>query len=210
MASNPKWCLSYKEWKTQFKDWVGNPTSDKILLSIIFFDFEYIFGNKDLYERMSNSIFRYIAKKQTFLGFLSKVTLDNPPPLGFFKQFLVEQDGENKDQFDIKSRAIRPLVDAARIFSLHHNLKINSTIARYEKLMEVEPQNRDLFESCANAFKILLQFRTLQGLKNNDSGKFVVINNLSKSDRLKLKSCFKPIKNIQDSLKLRFNVSQIP
>jgi CBS domain-containing protein len=210
MASNPKWCLSINDWKAQFKDWVKHPTSDKILLSIIFFDFEYIFGDKNLYNQMSESVFKYISKKQTFLGFLSKATLDNPPPLGFFKQFLVEQDGENKDQFDIKSRAIRPLVDAARIFSLHHSLNINNTIARYEKLMEVEPQNKDLFESCANAFKILLQFRTLQGLTNNDSGKFVDINGLSKSDRLKLKSCFKPIKNIQESLKLRFNVSQIP
>lgn len=210
MASNPKWCISLKEWKKQFKDWVNHPTSEKILLSIIFFDFEYIDGDKDLYHQMSDSVFRYIADKQTFLGFLSKVTLNNPAPLGFFKQFLVEQDGEHKDQFDIKSRAIRPLVDAARIFSLHHNLKINNTIARYEKLMEVEPQNRDFFESCANAFKILLQFRTLQGLANGDGGKFVDINNLSKADRLKLKSCFKPIKNVQESLSLRFNVSSIP
>jgi CBS domain-containing protein len=210
MASNPKWCNSLKEWKKQFKDWVNNPTADKILLSIIFFDFEYIDGDKDLYNQMSDSVFKYIAERKTFLGFLSKATLNNPAPLGFFKQFLVEQDGEHKDQFDIKSRAIRPLVDAARIFSLHHNLKINSTIARFEKLMEVEPQNRDFFESCAHAFKILLQFRTLQGLANNDGGKFVDINSLSKSDRLKLKSCFKPIKNIQESLTNRFNVTSLP
>ncbi|MGA9637301.1 DUF294 nucleotidyltransferase-like domain-containing protein [Flavobacterium sp.] len=210
MASNPKWCISLKEWKKQFKDWINHPTSDKILLSIIFFDFEYIDGDTELYNQMSDSVFRYIADKEIFLGFLSKATLNNPAPLGFFKQFLVEQDGEHKDQFDIKSRAIRPLVDAARIFSLHHNLKINNTIARYEKLMEVEPQNRDFFESCANAFKILLQFRTLQGLANNDGGKFVDINNLSKADRLKLKSCFKPIKNIQESLTTRFNVALIP
>ncbi|MCW2119794.1 DUF294 nucleotidyltransferase-like domain-containing protein [Flavobacterium sp. 7A] len=210
MASNPKWCISLKEWKKQFKDWVNHPTSEKILLSIIFFDFEYIAGDQDLYHQMSDSVFRYIADKEIFLGFLSKATLNNPAPLGFFKQFLVEQDGEHKDQFDIKSRAIRPLVDAARIFSLHHNLKINNTIARYEKLMEVEPQNRDFFESCANAFKILLQFRTLQGLANHDAGKFVDINSLSKADRLKLKSCFKPIKNVHESLSNRFNISLIP
>jgi CBS domain-containing protein len=209
MASNPKWCISLKEWKKQFKDWVNHPTSEKILLSIIFFDFEYIDGDQALYHQMSDSVFRYIKDKEIFLSFLSKATLNNPAPLGFFKQFLVEQDGEHKDQFDIKSRAIRPLVDAARIFSLHHNLKINNTIARYEKLMEVEPQNRDFFESCANAFKILLQFRTLQGLANNDGGKFVDINNLSKADRLKLKSCFKPIKNIQESLTTRFSVGLI-
>ena len=210
MASNTKWCLSVSEWENQFKEWITQPTSDKILNSIIFFDFELIYGDKNLYDIITESIFNNINKKQVFLGFLSKVTLDNPAPLGFFKQFLVEANGENKDHFNIKSRAIRPLIDAARIFSLLHNISTNNTVARYEKLMEIEPQNSDIFESCANAFKILLQFRTSQGLANNDSGKYVNINNLSKADRLKLKSCFKPIKNIQESLKLRFNVSQIP
>lgn len=207
MASNPQWCQSLNEWQTQFADWIDNPTTEKILLSIIFFDFEYIYGDVELHNQMSDSVFRNVSNQQLFLNFLSKSTLLNPAPLGFFKQFLVEQDGENKDQFDIKSRAIRPLVDAARILSLFHNLKINNTIARYERLMEIEPQNRDFFESCANAFKILLQFRTSQGLANNDDGRFVDINSLSKSDRLKLKSCFKPLSNIQESLKLRFIVA---
>ena len=210
MASNPNWCSSLNEWKKQFKDWIKHPTSEKILNSVIFFDFELIHGDEILYSKMTKSVFKYINKKQIFLGFLSKATLDNPAPLGFFKQFLLEHDGENKDDFNIKSRAIRPLVDAARIYSLYHNISVNNTIARYEKIIEAEPQNKDIFESCANAFKILLQFRTSQGLTNNDDGKFVNINDLSKADRLKLKGCFKPIKNIQESLKLRFNTSQIP
>jgi CBS domain-containing protein len=210
MASNPKWCISLEEWEQQFEEWITDPIPEKILLSIIFFDFALIYGDETLYNKMAESVFKTIEKNQIFLSFLGKVTLDNPPPLGFFKQFLVEEDGENKDSFDIKSRAIRPLVDAARILSLHHNLRVNNTIARYEKLMELEPQNRDLFESCANAFKILLQFRTSQGLANNDNGKFVDINSLNKADRLKLKSCFKPIKNVQEAIKLRFRTSQIP
>lgn len=210
MASNPKWCISLEEWEQQFEEWITDPIPEKILLSIIFFDFELIYGDETLYNKMAKSVFKTIEKNQIFLSFLGKVTLDNPPPLGFFKQFLVEDNGENKDSFDIKSRAIRPLIDAARILSLHHNLRVNNTIARYENLMEIEPQNRDLFESCANAFKILLQFRTSQGLANNDNGKFVDINNLNKADRLKLKSCFKPIKNVQEAIKTRFRTSQIP
>jgi len=210
MASNPKWCISLEEWEQQFEEWITDPIPEKILLSIIFFDFELVYGDESLYNKMAESVFKTIEKNQIFLSFLGKVTLDNPPPLGFFKQFLVEDNGENKDSFDIKSRAIRPLVDGARILSLHHNIRVNNTIARYEKLMEVEPQNSDLFESCANAFKILLQFRTSQGLANNDNGKFVDINSLNKADRLKLKSCFKPIKNVQEAIKLRFKTSQIP
>ena len=105
------------------------PNSGKNIVKHYLFDFELIYGDETLYNKMAKSVFKTIEKNQIFLSFLGKVTLDNPPPLGFFKQFLVEEDGENKDSFDIKSRAIRPLVDAARILSLHHNLRVNNTIA---------------------------------------------------------------------------------
>lgn len=209
MASNPKWCLSLEQWKTRFNDWITDPVSEKLILGIIFFDFDYVYGDSGLYDAMSGFVLEKVGENHHFLARLAKATIDNPPPLGFFKQFVLEEDGENKDSFDIKSRAIRPLVDAARIFTLYNNLKINNTIARFEKLMEIEPQNSDLFESCANAFKILLKFRTLQGLNHGDSGRFVDIKNLSKPDRLQLKSCFKPIKNIQETLKVRFNTVQM-
>jgi CBS domain-containing protein len=161
-------------------------------------------------EEMSESIFKSIDKYEIFLNFLALNAIKNPPPLSFFRQFLVEHSGEHKDQFDIKARAIMPLVDAARLLVLANNIKgFNNTIFRFEKLAELEPQNRDLYESCINSFKILLRFRTQQGLKNNDSGRFIDLNALNKGDRLKLKSCFKPIKDIQELISVRFKLSQI-
>ncbi len=210
MASNPKWCLSLSEWKQQFNNWITKPTEDAIMLCTIFFDFNFVFGDKELVTKLSKSIFKSIQSFEIFLNFLGRNALKNPPPLGFFRQFLMEHDGNHKDQFDLKSRALMPLIDAARLIILSHNIKDkNNTISRFNKLAKIEPQNQDLYLSCADSFKILLHYRTEQGLKNNDSGRYINLNTLTKSEKLKLKGCFKPIKDIQDLLNIRYNLAQM-
>jgi len=210
MASNSQWCLSLSEWKKQFDTWITEPTEKAVMMCTIFFDYSLVYGDSNLVNSMTESIFKSISKFEVFLNFLAKNALLNPPPLGFFRQFLVEQNGENKDQFDIKSRALMPLTDAARVLILSYNIKdANNTITRYQKLIEVDSKNKELYLSCIDSFKILLRHRTKQGLKNNDTGRYVVLNDLSKTEKLKLKGCFVPIKAIQDLLKVKYNLAQM-
>ncbi|MBE0423448.1 MAG: CBS domain-containing protein [Lutibacter sp.] len=210
MASNPKWCLSLSEWKNQFDTWIKKPTEDAIMMCTIFFDYDLVYGDKKLVSAMSGSIYESIKSYEIFLNFLGRNALKNPPPIGFFRQFLLENDGANKDYFDLKSRALMPLVDAARLLTLSHQIKgKNNTASRFKKLIKVEPKNQDLYLSCIDSFNILLQFRTSQGLKNNDSGRYVDLNNLSKSEKLKLKGCFKPIRDVQELLNIRYNLAQM-
>ena len=210
MASNPKWCLSQTEWHQQFNTWITKPTEVAVMMCTIFFDFNFVYGEKELVSTLSKSIFKSIQSFEIFLNFLGRNALRNPSPLGFFRQFLVEHDGEHKDQFDLKSRALMPLIDAARLITLSHNIKDkNNTISRFNKLVKVEPQNKDLYLSCIDSFKILLHYRTEQGLKNNDSGRYINLNTLTKSEKLKLKGCFKPIKDIQELLNIRYNLAQM-
>jgi CBS domain-containing protein len=209
MASNPKWCLSLTQWNQQFHRWIAKPEQDNLMLCTIFFDFETAFGNIKLVDKMAEGIFESIKLHQIFLNHLGVNALKNPPPLSFFRQFLVEQSGEHKDQFDIKARAMMPLVDAARLLTLSNNVKAhNNTVLRFEKLIELEPQNKELYNDCLLAFKNLLRFRTEQGLKHNDSGRFIDLKSLSKANRLELKNCFKAIKEIQELILVRFNLSQ--
>lgn len=210
MGSNPKWCLSLNEWKQQFDSWITKPSEEAIMMCTIFFDFNLVYGDKKLVKKLANSIFKSIDSYEIFLNFLGRNALINPPPLGFFRQFLVEQDGAHKNQFDLKSRALMPLIDAARLITLSHNIQNkNNTIERFEALIIKEPQNKDLYFSCIDAFKILLRYRTKQGIKHQDSGRYVELNNLHKSEKLKLKGCFKPIKDIQELLNVRYNLSQM-
>lgn len=211
MASNPQWCLSLDEWKAQFHHWITQPSEKSIMNCTIFFDFKSMYGNQDLGLELSKSIQQSIQSYDLFLNYLGQNALTNPSPVGFFRQFLVEQDGKHKHQFDLKARALMPLIDAARllILSQPNEFEITNTSKRYQRLMELEPQNKELYNSCADAFEVLLQFRTEQGLKNQDSGRFVPIESLSKVDRLKLKNAFKPIKDIQELIMTRFKLSQL-
>lgn len=209
MASNPKWCLSVTEWKKQFNHWIVTPDEDNLMLCTIFFDFERIYGDTNLVHLLAESIFESIAAHDIFLNYLAINALKNPPPLSFFRNFLVENSGEHKDQFDIKARAMMPLVDAARLLVLSKNIKShNSTIARYKKLMELEPQNKGVYEACLISIKDLLSYRTQQGLKHKDSGRFIDLQTLSKADKLELKSAFKAVKNVQELIQTRFKLAQ--
>lgn len=210
MASNEEWCKSISEWKTQFSSWINSPDEKAILLSSIFFDYSCVYGNKKLTDVLTETIFKSLKNKPVFFKFLGKDALKSPSPLGFFKQFLVEQNGDQEDLFNIKSRALMPLVDAARLLALSKQLKeINNTYERFETLAKLDPNNKELYDSCSYAFKALLKFRTKQGLQNNNSGTFIELKTLTKEEKLKLRRCFKPIHEIQETLKIRYNFKGI-
>jgi CBS domain-containing protein len=208
MASNPMWCKSLSEWKAQFTQWIQKPGEKGILMCTIFFDYEFVYGQESFESEITETIFSQIENNQLFFAYLGTDALKNPPPLGFFRQFLVESDGEHKDEFDIKGRALLPLIDAARLLSLSCGIKgIENTYLRFKKLAEIEPQNSEIFEACAEAFSTLSKFRTLEGLKNNSNGKYLKLSDLSKSDKVKLKNTFAPIQEIQDVIKNRFQLT---
>jgi CBS domain-containing protein len=53
----------------------------------------------------------------------------------FSKKFILEEEGQNKDKFDIKTRAIMPLVDGAHLLVLSSEIKrINNTYVRFKQL----------------------------------------------------------------------------
>lgn len=210
MARNPSYCLSVSEWKKQFTNWITTSGPDEILLCQIFFDFDISYGDVRLTNAISEHIFDTLKGNRNFIKQLAAQALRNPSPLGFFRQFLVEQDGEKKDLFDIKKRGIMPLTDAARLLILDHRVKnISNTAERFEKLAQLEHQNKEIYQACAYSSKALIKFRTRQGLLHKDNGRFIDLARLSKEDRIKLKRCFKSIKEIQELIKVRYDIQYL-
>ena len=210
MASNPAWCHSLSDWKKVTRHWIHNPGPDEILLSSIFFDYNVTFGEKSMADELSQDIFDSVQGYPQFFTHLASGALQNPSPSGFFRDFLVEQDGEHKDFFDLKLRVLMPIIDAARVLILSHSIKsINNTAERYEKLAELEPNNKELYLACSYASKALLKFRTRQGLLHNDSGRYIALDKLNKEEKIKLKRTFKTVKEIQSLLEIRFQVKNL-
>ena len=210
MASNPLYCLSLKEWQAQFSTWILNPTPESMLLSGIFFDYRCIYGSTDIVHQLTDHIYNNLGTSSVFFRFMAKDALKNPPPVSFFRNFLVESDGAHKDEFDIKNRAMAPLIAGARVLALYHNMRdVNNTATRFERLAQVEQNNKELFDSCAYAFKALLKFRVKQGLQNDNNGRFIILADLSKAERLKLKRCFKPLRDLQEVIRARFQTQNL-
>lgn len=210
MASNPKWCKSLSDWKETFREWIYQPVPKALMHSTIFFDYRPIYGKIELSDSLSGAIFNYLNQQTIFLSFLAKNALENPAPLSFFRNFVVERSGEHKNEFDIKARAMMPLTDAARVLTLSHRIsKVNNTVRRFHKMAEVEPQNKDLYMQAADAYETLMRYRALQGLQNLNSGRFFKPSELNKMQRLNLRNSFQPIDELQSLLNLRFQLAYL-
>ncbi|WP_016988206.1 DUF294 nucleotidyltransferase-like domain-containing protein [Flavobacterium sp. ACAM 123] len=208
MASNPLWCKSVTEWKEQYVTWIHSPGEKGILMCSIFFDYDFVYGDKTLVDAITEAIFKNIDNNQIFFAYLGGDAMKSPPPLGFFRQFLLEKDGEYKDSFDVKGRGLMPLIDAARLLCLNQKIiGLNNTFLRFKELAALEPQNAAIYEACSEAFSVLQKFRTEEGFASNSTGRYLDLNKLSKLDKVKLKNAFQPIHEVQEILKTRFQLT---
>lgn len=210
MAGNHRWCNSVQEWATLFDHWVQTPDEENILFSTIFFDFRGTYGKQVLARTLSESLYAVLKKQPKFLAFMAKDALTNPPPLSFFRQFMVEKSGEHKDAFDLKLKAMLPLVDAARVLALQYELvDVNNTPQRYRRIAANEPANSVLFEEAAEAFEILQGFRARFAVSDSSSGRYIAPDRLSKLDRQALRNIFSIISEVQQVLEVRFQLGYL-
>lgn len=204
IASNPDWCLGLSRWKEMFSKWIKQPHPDALLHSTIFFDFRVISGDKELGNELRNHLFQQLPKSSLFLSMMAKNAVETPAPLSFFRNFLLEKDGQHRDQFDLKLRALLPLVDMARIMAIQNGIAETSTLNRYRQLAELDSNNKTLLSDASEAFEYLLGLRFRFGFKNNDSGRYIRADQLSKIERVQLKEIFNTISELQKIVEIRF------
>lgn len=204
-----KWCLSLSQWKNTFSGYLRTPEPQAVMHSTIFFDFRIVYGDRSLERKLKKHIIRTLKKERSFLNFMAINALQNPPPLSFFKNFVVEKGGQHSNEFDIKARALMPLTDAARVLALESFcLEHSNTQMRYQRIAKLEPNLKELISQARFAHELLLRHRTISGLANRDSGRYIDIDKLSKIEKQTLRSVFDVIDRIQKMLSLRFQVEK--
>lgn len=209
MASNMLWCKSLTDWTKQYSNWINTPGEKSNEISSVFFDYEIAFGEQKIEDVITDVIFKNAKNNALFFDYLGNDALKKPAPLNFFKKFNLEEEGEHKGKFDIKSRAIMPLIDGGRLLVLYNNIKgINSTYLRYKQLAMIDPKFSEVYLNCADAFLILSKFRSLEGLKNDSSGQYINLEELSKIDKEKLKNALTPMRELEELIKDRFQLTQ--
>ena len=209
MGSNALWCKSLTDWIKQYDSWMNTPGENSNDLSSIFFDYEITFGERKIEDAIGDVVFKNAKNNTLFFDFLGNDTLRKNSPLTFFKKFHLEEEGPNKDKFDIKTRALMPLIDGARLFSLNFEIRgINNTFQRFKQLSIIDAKHAEIYLNCAEAFLTLSKFRTIEGLKNDNSGQFINLEELSKIDREKLKNALIPMRELEELIKSKFQLTQ--
>lgn len=209
MASNMSWCKSLTDWTKQYDNWMNTPGESNNNLSSVFFDYELVFGEQKIEDAINNVVFKNANNNTLFFDFLGNDALRKNSPLSFFKKLILEETGPNKDKFDIKTRALMPLIDGARLFTLSHGIKgINNTYTRFKQLAIEDPKYSEIYLNCAEAFLTLSKLRTVEGLKNENTGQFINLEELSKIDKEKLKNALAPMRELEELIKNKFQLTQ--
>lgn len=204
MASNPRWCQPLGVWEKYFSGWINTPNPEAVLKSLILFDFRPLHGDIRLAEELRANLVRMLKDRNIFFAKMASAITLSRPPLGFFKTFVVEKDGENKDELNLKNRGIGPLVDMVRLFALEGGVTETSTIDRIKAMRSTNAFIIELGDEIEQAFEFINLLRIHHQLEMMDKGlpmnNYVNPTNLSNLERQSLKSAFHLILKIQDAI----------
>ncbi|WP_456392365.1 putative nucleotidyltransferase substrate binding domain-containing protein [Persephonella sp.] len=208
MASNPEWVKSLQEWKKTVEDWITRPDPVNVMFTSIFFDFRPVYGEGKSAEELREHIFRLIEHNRNFLVMMTMKTLEFEPPIGFFREFIVEKTGEHRDELDIKKGGIFPIVQGVRILALENKIVETNTIDRIRKMRE--KIGKDLSDELIESFKFLQTLRLKNQLEKLKEGKkpdnYINPKKLSKFERDLLKDAFRVVKRFQEMLGVHFRL----
>ncbi len=204
MAINPRWCQPLTEWKKYFGRWVGAPDPQEIRYATIFFDFRAGFGETELAEELRRSLNQQITKSEIFLFHLARQSMETRAPLSFFKNFIVERDGEHKNRLDIKKQGLTPFVNFARVLALKFGIKETNTLARLKALMDGEHIQGELWTAACEAYELQMQQRLVHQLRQIEAGilpdNYIDPADLSDLERRMLKDAFTVIERLYSVL----------
>eukprot|EP00003_Mantamonas_plastica_P032637 TRINITY_DN8976_c0_g1_i1.p1 TRINITY_DN8976_c0_g1~~TRINITY_DN8976_c0_g1_i1.p1 ORF type:complete len:625 (+),score=118.65 TRINITY_DN8976_c0_g1_i1:174-2048(+) len=209
MATNPKWRQPLQVWKNYFIDWIENPKAEALLNSNIFFDLDGIHGKTRFAEQLKALVAERASNSQRFLTLLARNALNRTPPLGFFRTFVLEEDGQHRKTFNLKRRGTAPLSDLIRIHALacgsraQNSFDRLSAIGKTKLIMDEDLNNlRDALEFIS-IVRIRHQALAIEEGREPDNN--VRPQDLSPFERSHLKDAFQIVSNSQKFLRFRYN-----
>jgi CBS domain-containing protein len=129
-------------------------------------------------------------------------------PLSFFKNFIVEKDGEHKNKLDIKHKGLVPIINFARILSLRHGIAETNTITRLKALAAAGHISDELCSMAVDAYELQMQMRFVHQLEQIERGEepdnYIDPGRLSDLEKQMLKDTFGVIERLQGVLKSIF------
>ncbi len=208
MATNPMWRQPLKVWQKYFSDWIDEPTPESLLHASIFFDLDGVWGKTEYANILNKLIQRRAQRSNRFLACMARNALNRTPPLGFFKDFVMEKDGKHNNSINTKRRGTAPVADLIRVHALAIGSLQRNSFARLEDITEAGilppgrgPDLRDALE-LISMVRIRHQALALQQGEKPDNN--VAPSDLSDFERKNLKDAFQILSSAQRFMRFRY------
>ncbi|EGQ8032620.1 cyclic nucleotide-binding/CBS domain-containing protein [Vibrio parahaemolyticus] len=211
MATNPEWRKTKSQWEECFGDWIDHPTPERLLNSNIFFDLLGIHGRVKWAEQLSSFIVIRAKKNNRFLACMAYNAIRRTPPLGFFKDFVMEKDGRHRNSINLKRRGTAPLADLIRVHALAIGSRSQNSFDRLDDINDagILPKGRgmDLRDAMELIYMVRIRHQALDIENGDEPDNNIEPENMSDFERRNLKAAFQILSNAQNFIKFRYQRS---
>ncbi|WP_372982433.1 putative nucleotidyltransferase substrate binding domain-containing protein [Marinobacter sediminum] len=209
MATNQKWRQPLNVWKGYFTDWIENPKAEALLNSNIFFDLDGIYGKTDFAEDLKTLVAEKASNSQRFLTMLARNALNRTPPIGFFRSFVLEEDGQQRKSFNLKRRGTAPLSDLIRVHALACGSRAQNSFERLRAIGNTKLLLDDDLGNLRDALEFIaivrIRHQAIAIEEGREPDNNVRPEDLSPFERSHLKDAFQVVSNAQKFLRFRYN-----
>jgi CBS domain-containing protein len=208
MASNPQWRQPLRVWRDYFQQWIDQPNPQTLLNSCIFFDLDGVHGERELVENLQDLLAQKASSNPAFLAALARNALNRTPPLGFFRTFVMESDGQQKNIINLKGRGSAPLTDLIRVHALACGSKAQNSLERLDAIAQTKLLQPEAISQLRYALEFLSLVRIRHQARAIEEGRepnnYIEPEKVSASERHNLKEAFQVLSNAQKFLRFRY------
>lgn len=208
MATTDEWRQPLAGWKKTVDRWTSTPTPDAVMRVSIFFDLRSVYGDDSLCQSLQAHMLERTQKSSIFLAALAANVLESSPPLGIFRRFVVERNGEHRDELDLKKRGIMPIVDMIRLHALAHGIKAINTEERSKALAKEKHITKTDSRNLNDALAFMMQIRVNNHARQIKAGQppnnYCNPNDLAKLSKEQLRDAFTLVHEGQSAIKLNY------
>lgn len=211
MASNKKWRQSLSVWKSYFSQWITSPDPKALMYASIFFDLKCIYGATELLDNLLSSVMKKTIKNTIFQSHMAANALHYTPPLGFFRNFILDKNGVDKKSLDLKKKGVVPIVDIARVYTLSHGVRPINTQDRLRELADIgglsAVGSNDLIEAYKFINLVRIKHQCNQIRLDHEIDNYVLTEEISSLDKKHLKDAFSIVANMQSIMESQYQTS---
>jgi len=203
MAENDGLRHSVRGWVRQFGAWMNDPGLQGSIFTSIVFDYRRVAGPLDV-EGPLDEVIRSAPYHPVFVRHMSRRALDLHPPTGFFRDLVVEAEGEHAGKLDVKHGGITLITNLARAYAIAAGVAEERTLVRLRAAADAGRIAADTREGLEEAFRVLWRTRLDHQVANVRAGlepdDFVDPTTIGPLSRRELKESFRIIARAQKLL----------